>query len=83
MREEDRPLLSTIIIDAHATCYYRYSSLPNVAIFATGGTIAGSSASELDTTSYTAGVIGVAALIEAVVSLERRHVRDILAYPYR
>ncbi|KAG7529467.1 hypothetical protein FFLO_05643 [Filobasidium floriforme] len=45
------------------------ASLPNVAIFATGGTIAGSSSSELDTTSYTAGVVGIAALIEAVPQL--------------
>ena len=42
------------------------SSLPNVAIFATGGTIAGASASSSDTTTYTSGVVGVAALVKAV-----------------
>lgn len=38
-------------------------SLPTVVIFATGGTIAGSSSSATDTTRYTAGVVGVEALI--------------------
>lgn len=45
------------------------SSLPNVAIFATGGTIAGSSSSNTDTTGYTAGVVGIAALIQGVPEL--------------
>lgn len=40
------------------------SSLPNVVIFATGGTIAGSSTSNTDTTKYTAGVVGIEALIQ-------------------
>lgn len=39
-------------------------SLPTVVIFATGGTIAGSSTSNTDSTSYTAGVIGVEALVQ-------------------
>lgn len=38
-------------------------SLPNILIFATGGTIAGSSASNTDATQYTAGVIGIEALV--------------------
>lgn len=41
-------------------------SLPTVVIFATGGTIAGSSASNTDSTSYTAGVVGIEALVTAV-----------------
>ncbi|KAI5453643.1 hypothetical protein NCC49_005465 [Naganishia albida] len=45
------------------------SSLPNVVIFATGGTIAGSSSSNTDTTGYQAGVVGVAALVQAVPEL--------------
>jgi L-asparaginase len=40
--------------------------LPNVTIYATGGTIAGSSSSNTDTTGYTAGAIGVQVLIDAV-----------------
>ena len=43
--------------------------LPNVAIFATGGTIAGSSSSTTDTTDYTSGNIGVDQLLEAVPEL--------------
>ncbi|ORY73843.1 L-asparaginase [Leucosporidium creatinivorum] len=45
------------------------SSLPNVVIFATGGTIAGSSASNTDTTKYTAGVVGIEALVQAVPNI--------------
>ncbi|KAK5129215.1 hypothetical protein LTR08_003739 [Meristemomyces frigidus] len=45
------------------------SSLPNVLILATGGTIAGSSTSSEDDTHYQAGVIGVAALVAAVPDL--------------
>jgi len=41
-------------------------SLPNVKIFATGGTIAASAASATDTTDYTSGEIGVDTLIDAV-----------------
>ncbi|MFC4402194.1 type II asparaginase [Gracilibacillus xinjiangensis] len=40
--------------------------LPNVAILATGGTIAGSGKSGTDTTDYKAGELSVEALIEAV-----------------
>ncbi|EPE03493.1 l-asparaginase [Ophiostoma piceae UAMH 11346] len=42
------------------------ASLPNVTVFATGGTIAGSASSSSDTTGYTAGVVGVEALFAAV-----------------
>ncbi|KAH7368929.1 L-asparaginase [Plectosphaerella cucumerina] len=42
------------------------SSLPNITIFATGGTIAGSAASNTATSGYTAGVLGVDVLIQAV-----------------
>jgi L-asparaginase len=44
-------------------------SLPNVVIFATGGTIAGSSSSNTDTTGYQAGVVGVAALVQGKLLL--------------
>lgn len=39
---------------------------PKVTILATGGTIAGSAASNTDTTGYTAGAIGIDVLIKAV-----------------
>jgi L-asparaginase len=46
--------------------YVYVSTLPNIAVFATGGTIAGAAASSSDTTTYTSGVVGIAALVEAV-----------------
>ncbi|KAF1020388.1 MAG: L-asparaginase 2 [Paracidovorax wautersii] len=44
-------------------------ALPGVALFATGGTIAGSSASKTDTTDYLPGAIGIADLLAAVPEL--------------
>ena len=43
---------------------------PKVAILATGGTIAGSTESKLATTGYTAGVLGVEVLIQAVPEIK-------------
>lgn len=45
------------------------ASLPNITIFATGGTIAGSAGSNTDTSGYTSGAIAVQALIDAVPEL--------------
>ncbi|KAI1137752.1 L-asparaginase [Hypoxylon sp. FL0543] len=45
------------------------ASLPNVTIFATGGTIAGSANSSDQTTGYQAGALGVDILIDAVPQL--------------
>ncbi|KAF4962702.1 hypothetical protein FSARC_9263 [Fusarium sarcochroum] len=45
------------------------SHLPNVTIYATGGTIAGSASSADQTTGYQAGALGVQALIDAVPQL--------------
>jgi L-asparaginase len=42
------------------------SSLPNITIFATGGTIAGSASSSDQTTGYQAGALGIETLINAV-----------------
>ncbi|CAL3964866.1 unnamed protein product [Diplocarpon coronariae] len=47
------------------------AGLPNVAIFATGGTIAGSGSSSTQTSGYKAGVIGVATLINSVPELSK------------
>lgn len=43
---------------------------PNITILATGGTIAGSTHSAIATTGYTAGVVGVNALIKAVPQIQ-------------
>ncbi|GAA6004228.1 hypothetical protein JCM10207_002493 [Rhodosporidiobolus poonsookiae] len=45
------------------------SSLPKTLVLATGGTIAGSSFSNTDSTAYTAGVVGIGQLVEAVPEL--------------
>ncbi|TGO55916.1 hypothetical protein BOTNAR_0234g00060 [Botryotinia narcissicola] len=42
------------------------ASLPNITVFATGGTIAGSSSSNIATTGYTAGAVGILTLLDAV-----------------
>ncbi|KAL4872710.1 hypothetical protein BDV12DRAFT_125186 [Aspergillus spectabilis] len=42
------------------------TTLPNVTIFATGGTIAGSAADNTATTGYQAGALGIQTLIDAV-----------------
>ncbi|KAA8569682.1 hypothetical protein EYC84_001276 [Monilinia fructicola] len=41
-------------------------TLPNITVFATGGTIAGSSSSNTATTGYTAGAVGILTLLNAV-----------------
>ncbi|KAH6886935.1 Asparaginase/glutaminase, partial [Thelonectria olida] len=45
------------------------ASLPNVTIYATGGTIAGSAGSADQTTGYQAGALGIQTLIDAVPQL--------------
>ncbi|KIM98508.1 hypothetical protein OIDMADRAFT_56865 [Oidiodendron maius Zn] len=45
------------------------ATLPNVTIFATGGTIAGSSSSTTATTGYTSGAVGILTLIDAVPAI--------------
>ncbi len=45
------------------------ASLPNVTIFATGGTIAGSASSSAQVVGYQAGALGIETLIEAVPEL--------------
>lgn len=45
------------------------ASLGNVTIFATGGTIAGSAGSGVQTTGYTAGAVAIQTLIDAVPEL--------------
>ena len=45
--------------------------LPHIVILATGGTIAGSAASNTQTTGYKAGAIGVQTLINAVPEMSK------------
>lgn len=52
------------------TCAFSATKLPHVVILATGGTIAGSAASNTQTTGYKAGAIGVETLINAVPELK-------------
>ncbi|EPX71670.1 L-asparaginase [Schizosaccharomyces octosporus yFS286] len=46
------------------------ASLPNVTIFAMGGTIAGSAASNAETADYKAGAVGIQTLVEAVPDIK-------------
>lgn len=52
------------------TCAFSATKLPHVVILATGGTIAGSAASNTQTTGYKAGALGVETLINAVPELK-------------
>ncbi|KAK2038057.1 L-asparaginase [Colletotrichum somersetense] len=61
------PLPAYNLLSTRETHYN--ASLPNVTIFATGGTIAGSAASNAQTTGYQAGALGVDVLIDAVPEL--------------
>ncbi|KAH8895918.1 L-asparaginase [Thozetella sp. PMI_491] len=54
--------------DSSNSTHYN-ASLPNITIFATGGTIAGSASSDTQTTGYQAGALGVDVLINAVPAL--------------
>ncbi|QSZ36746.1 hypothetical protein DSL72_006629 [Monilinia vaccinii-corymbosi] len=42
------------------------TTLPNITVFATGGTIAGSASSNIATTGYAAGAVGILSLLDAV-----------------
>jgi len=56
-----------MMLNTRATSFN--ASLPNITIFATGGTIAGSASSTTQTTGYTAGALGIQILIDAVPSI--------------
>ncbi|SJN54596.1 L-asparaginase 2 precursor [Vibrio ruber DSM 16370] len=63
-----RYLVSAIMLLTSMSSYA--DNLPHVTIYATGGTIAGSSASNVDSTDYKAGSLGVDKLIHAVPELK-------------
>ncbi|GAA5862422.1 hypothetical protein JCM8547_007635 [Rhodosporidiobolus lusitaniae] len=58
--------VTTVPLNITYSSANKNSSLPNTLIIATGGTIAGSSSSNTDSTAYQAGVVGVEALVSAV-----------------
>lgn len=57
------------ILDMPVSGYFN-SDLPNVTLFATGGTISGSSPNLLDTSTYQIGSLGFQTLIDGVPGLE-------------
>ena len=57
-------MMTTLLLGL--TCTAGAAEKPNVAILATGGTIAGSAASDTATTGYKAGALGIDVLINAV-----------------
>lgn len=63
------PELSHLVPRASGEFHCYNASLPNVTIYATGGTIAGSAGSADQTTGYQAGALGIQALIDAVPQL--------------
>ena len=60
--------ITLLAISAFASSETR---LPHIVILATGGTIAGSAASNTQTTGYKAGAIGVQTLINAVPEMSK------------
>ncbi len=61
---------STAVLAATTATTPVNKELPNIKILATGGTIAGSSTSNTDVTSYTAGALGIDTLINAVPEMK-------------
>lgn len=61
---------SAVMLQALSIETAQVSKKPNVVILATGGTIAGSIDSNIKTTGYTAGVVGVDVLINAVPEIK-------------
>ena len=60
-----KAVLGTVLA---AVCGAAFAALPNVAVYATGGTIAGQSAAS-DKTNYSAAKVGVDKLVQAVPEL--------------
>lgn len=60
----DVPKNDFLNITYSSSSSHKNSSLPTTLVVATGGTIAGSSASAEDATHYMAGVLGVASLVQ-------------------
>lgn len=65
-----RSVLSLLLASALLSTAFAADIKPGVTIYATGGTIAGASKSNTDTTNYKAGSLGVEVLINAVPELK-------------
>ncbi len=66
-----RNLVYTVSVFLISICTLYAGEKPEVVIYATGGTIAGSSKSSTDTTDYSAGEIGISTLIAAVPEMQK------------
>ena len=64
LRVRDVPSYAPLNITYSSSSSSSNNALPNTLVIATGGTIAGSSASSSDATHYQSGVVGVAALVQ-------------------
>ncbi|MEA9389820.1 fructose-asparagine asparaginase [Acerihabitans sp. TG2] len=62
--------LATVLLII-STCALSATKIPHIVILATGGTIAGSAASNTQTTGYKAGALGVDTLINAVPEVKK------------
>ncbi|KAH6898657.1 Asparaginase/glutaminase [Thelonectria olida] len=65
--KDQKPMVSSYRNVSEFNCFN--PKLPNITIYATGGTIAGSASSAVQTTGYQAGALGIQALIDAVPQL--------------
>lgn len=66
--------LSAGLVNSHATeapVQQQKVAKPNVVILATGGTIAGSAASNTQMTGYKAGALGIDVLLQAVPEIHK------------
>ncbi|WP_434135307.1 type II asparaginase [Pseudomonas luteola] len=65
------PAFLSVALALSTASLFAADAKPGVVIYATGGTIAGSSASSTDTTDYDAGKLGIETLIKAVPELNQ------------
>ncbi len=70
--------LATVLL-VMSTCALSATKTPHIVILATGGTIAGSAASNTQTTGYKAGALGVDTLINAVPEMKK--IADVTGEP--
>lgn len=71
MKRSRLSVIITLVCILLLTSSVAFAALPNVKILATGGTIAGSAASNTQMTGYTAGAIGIQVLIDAVPQMKQ------------
>lgn len=71
MKKSKLTIIVTLVCFLLLSSSVAFAALPNVKILATGGTIAGSAASNTQMTGYTAGSIGIQVLIDAVPQMKQ------------